>query len=124
MSYFYIDDSIHNNLAIHNNHVSNDGFCLAAIIYTEKDVDNLIRKALVSVNLPYDYEFKSYTRKKNDPIGIELRKRLFSIISSHCKIGVVITSIDDRGKLGIECLKCIGKIINMHFGKQNYEIIF
>lgn len=120
MAVFYIDDSLSEQP--HQNH-NGDAFCLASILYGNEEMELKLSEVYKSLNLSLDYEYKSSTKKDNNRIEEDLRRRLIGFIAQqNCKLGLVIVAYSEKSSFGISCLNCIKNIITKN-NVDNDELV-
>lgn len=116
MGHFYFDESVH----------PRGGFVLGAFAYSEVALDIAIADALRSVGLkPGVDEFKSGYRMDREPEQVQVRDLLKSMVSSNCRIGLVVVPEPLRHTLGNEALKGLQKILATNqFESDSHEVFF
>lgn len=103
MSYFYLDESIHD-----------DGdFIIVACVYSQRDLNKDVRNIFKfkGVN-PDEFEFKSNANYSKEPEKIEIRDELKTLMFLNGKIGVLIVPRSNRLNLGIESIKALKQFID------------
>jgi hypothetical protein len=99
---FYFDESIH---------VLGE-FIVGVFVYTNRNIDSDIDKALTLACLePGIEEFKSGAPMKSRPELQTLRDEMFVVLRENCRIGIVVTPIDERAQLGAIALQGLEKIL-------------
>jgi len=113
MTKIYIDDSVHDR----------GNFIISGIIVTKENVEYRISESLKNNGFdPEKYEFKSGLDYRKFPKMLDVRNDLKNIISSGCKIGLVVLPITERQNIGIETFKGLKQIINSNNFEKNIEI--
>ncbi len=113
MTRIYIDDSVHDR----------GGFIISGIIITDEDIEDHISASLKNNGFdPEQYEFKSGLNYQKYPKMLDVRNDLKNIISSVCKIGLVVLPISERKNIGIETFKGLKQIIDSNNFKEKIEI--
>ncbi len=104
MTNIYIDDSIHKR----------GNFIVSGIVVTENEnIDNEISESLVKNGYKSEQdEFKSGLSFRKHPKMLDVRDDLKNILSSSCKIGLIILPNDKRQFIGEETLKGLKTIID------------
>ncbi|WP_225037426.1 DUF3800 domain-containing protein [Winogradskyella sp. SM1960] len=113
MTKIYIDDSVHER----------GNFVISGIVVTEENIEDRISESLKNNGFdPEDSEFKSGLNYRKYPEMLNVRNDLKNIISSVCKIGLVVLPIQERPNIGKETFKGLKQIINSNEFGQNIEI--
>ena len=113
MTKIYIDDSVHER----------GNFIISGIVITNIEVDEKIIESLIKHGFnPEIDEFKSGLNYRKYPKMLDVRKDLKRIISSNCKIGLVLLPIEQRQNIGIETLKGLKKILDSNDFGEDIEI--
>jgi hypothetical protein len=101
MTWLFIDDSVQRTA----------GFILCAVVASRTDPTAKIGEALAVAGLDTaKHEFKSGSRMSADPRLRAAREGLYRILAE-CNIGIVVTSLEFRGRLGDDVLRGVEKII-------------
>ena len=104
MGFFYFDESIHERAA----------FILGAFVYSETDLSGAVADALSAVGLrPGADEFKSGGRDANRQRRLELR-HLLRMEMQGTRIGMVVTSSQERRRLGNEALIALRRTVEVN----------
>lgn len=113
MTKIYIDDSVHER----------GNFIISGIIVTKENIESEISESLKTHGFnPEDYEFKSGLNYRKYPKMLDVRNDLKNIISTVCKIGLVILPNSERKNIGIETFKGLKEIINSNKFEEKIEI--
>lgn len=104
MRFAYFDESISTRA----------GFAIGAFVFSDEDLGHSVARALSRNGFtPGVDEFKSSARMQNNQKLHDLRESIQEIVSkSWCKVGVSITPIEPRNKIGPDSLRCLEKIIS------------
>lgn len=102
MSYFYLDESIHDV----------GEFIIVACVYSEKDLNKYVRNMFRFKGFnPDEFEFKSNANYSKEPEKIEIRDELKQLMFWNCKIGILVVPRNHRSDLGIESIIAIKQFI-------------
>ncbi len=104
MTNIYIDDSIHER----------GNFIVSGIVVTDNEnIDNDISESLIKNGYDSEQdEFKSGLSFRKHPKMLNVRNDLKNILSSSCKLGLIILPNDKRQFIGKETLKGLKTIID------------
>lgn len=102
-TYIYVDDSIHER----------GNFIISGIVVTSEDIEKRISDCLILNGYnPEKDEFKSGLSFRKHPKMLNVRNELKVIISSACKIGLIVLPSIKRQHNGFETLKGLKKMID------------
>ncbi len=99
MSYFYIDESIHDR----------GGFILAAAVYSGEDISPKVVEMAKVAGVP---EFKSGDRMT--PAMQNLRSEILDLVQRELRFGVVVVPSDRRAHLGDQCVLAVQKFVQLN----------
>ena len=103
MSYFYLDESIHDK----------GDFIIVACVYSNENLSEIVREMYKSKGVnPDEFEFKSNTNYTKEPEKVEFRDELKSIMSQKAKLGIVMLPRNKREELGVESIKALKQFID------------
>lgn len=114
MTNIYIDDSIHER----------GNFIVSGIVVTENEnIDEEISESLIKNGYDSEQEeFKSGLSFRKHPKMLNVRNDFKNIISSSCKLGLIILPYDKRQFIGKESLKGLKTIIESNNFKNELKI--
>lgn len=113
MTKIYIDDSVHQR----------GNFIISGIVITNSEVEQKVEDSLITHGFnPGTNEFKSGLNYRKYPKMLNVREDLREIISSSCKLGLVILPISQRQNIGIETFKGLKQILDSNDFGDNIEI--
>ena len=102
MKHVFIDDSIHKR----------GDFIISGVVLCDIDPNELIGQILTDCGFnPDESEFKSGLDFRRNPEMKTVRSKLKSVLSSKCKLGLVVLPYDKREKIGEETLKGLKQFI-------------
>lgn len=114
MGSFYLDESIQ----------ARAGFIIGAFVYSGHDLTPSVFSVLEQSGLkPGVDEFKSGAHMARNPELKQLRNLLFPLLIN-TRFGVVVVPADQRPMLGVEAIRCLGKILEANRLNNDHHQVF